>query len=218
MLGSSGQELLLWELRLVQERLNLKNSGLICKKSESREEESVTSIDSSPCGNDQKAPEVVSEVVLEEESDDNNVHECDGEQLEGDENPSDICNSVIHESESCGGASDGISDKKKVATMDILPQRSEVKRHYPVSIASDNFETMHLSEESSGEEEQDRGRFVRNGFGRISTVSSRSVGGAENFKVRKMIQFRRIFPGCGRDHHIQKCQKGSQCQVRFNCE
>ena len=98
------------------------------------------------------------------------------------ENQSDI--SVIYESESCGGASDGISKKK--TAMDILPQRSEVKRHYPVSIASDNFETMHLSEESSGEEEEDRGRFVRNGFGRISTVSSRSVGGAENFKVRKM--------------------------------
>ena len=54
-----------------------------------------------------------------------------------------------------------------------------------MSIASDNFETMHLSEESSGGEEEDRGRFVRNGFGRISTVSSRSVGGAENFKVRQ---------------------------------
>ena len=181
MLGSSGQELLLWELRLVQERLNLKNSGLItCKKS--REEESVvTSIDSRPCGNDQ-APEVASESALEVEgeSDDNNVNEYE-EQIEGNENQSDICNSVIYESDS-----DGISEKKKGETMDILPQRSEVKRHYPVSIASDNFETMHLSEESSGEEEEDRGRFVRNGFGRISTVSSRSVGGAENFKVRKM--------------------------------
>ena len=175
MLGSSGQELLLWELRLVQERLNLKNSGLISNKSEIREEESVTSIDSSPCRYDQ-APEVASEVTLEGESDES------GEQLKGNENQSDICNSVIYESDS-----DGISEKKKGETMDILPQRSEVKRHYPVSIASDNFETMHLSEESSGEEEEeDRGRFVRNGFGRISTVSSRSVGGAENFKVRKM--------------------------------
>ena len=59
-----------------------------------------------------------------------------------------------------------------------------MKRHYPVSVASDHFETMQLSEESSGEEE-DGGRFVRNGFGRISTISSRSAGGAENFKVRK---------------------------------
>ena len=60
-----------------------------------------------------------------------------------------------------------------------------------MSIASDNFEAMHLSEESSGEEEdrgnvEDRGRFVRNGFGRISTVSSKSVGGAENFKVNQL--------------------------------
>ena len=60
-----------------------------------------------------------------------------------------------------------------------------------MSIASDNFEAMQLSEESSGEEEdrgnvEDRGRFVRNGFGRISTVSSKSVGGAENFKVNQL--------------------------------
>ena len=69
------------------------------------------------------------------------------------------------------------------AAMDVLPQRSEVRRHYPVSVVSNNFETMHLSEESS-EDEVDHDRFVRNGFGRISTVSSRSTGGAENFKVR----------------------------------
>ena len=212
MLGSSGQELLLWELRLVQERLNLKNSGLICKserdsglicKSE-REGESVASIDSSPCRNDQ-APDVASESVLEGKCDNSNVHECVN-QLEGDKNQSNICNPVIYESES-----DEISGTEEGSAMDILPQRSEVKRHYPVSIASiavsvflvilvdidkyrntntkykyriqvsiasDNFETMHLSEESSGgDEDDDRGRFVRNGFGRISTVSSRSVGG-----------------------------------------
>ena len=208
MLGSSGQELLLWELRLVQERLNLKNSGLLLKSE--REKESGASIDSNPRRDDQ-VPEVTSDLVLE--SDDSNVDGCEEELegVQGNETGSDTCNSVIYQDTSGGQESDGISEK--TGEMDVLPQRSEVKRHYPVSIASDHFETMHLSEELSGEEE-DHGCFVRNGFGRISTISSRSVGGAENFKVRKKKKSKsRTCPGRGGDHHIQKCQEGSQCQV-----
>ena len=157
MLGSSGQELLLWELRLVQERLDLKkkNDQLI---SAGESGEKLRLEKSENWKNDQVNP-----LISEEECDDN-LENCPAYKSE----PSDI------------------SEESPVVTeaaMDVLPQRSEVRRHYPVSVVSDNFETMHLSEESS-EDEVDHDRFVRNGFGRISTVSSRSTGGAENFKVR----------------------------------
>lgn len=65
------------------------------------------------------------------------------------------------------------------SNMNIVPEHSEIRRQYPVN------DIMNFSEDSSGEEaEVGRGkRFVRNGFGRMSTVSSKSVG-SENFKVR----------------------------------
>ena len=69
--------------------------------------------------------------------------------------------------------------KEVESNMNIVPEHSEIRRQFPVNVV------MNFSEDSS-EEEVEVGpgkRFVRNGFGRMSTVSSRSVGG-ENFKVR----------------------------------
>ena len=126
MLGSSGQELLLWELRLVQERLNLKNSGLIPFKSE-KEETSVKPVEPSSHRN---VPDLVSlEGSLERESNGSSVDSCE-EELEADGGNG---NGLDHQSNSVIGACEGESDEKE-GGMDILPQRSEVTRRYPVSI------------------------------------------------------------------------------------
>lgn len=232
MLGSSGQELLLWELRLVQERLDLKkkNDQLI-SVGESHEKLRLekSELKNASCNwkNDQVNP-----LISEEECDDN-LENCPDES-KGIENAfePDPCNSVraAYKSEPSE-----ISEETPVvreAAMDVLPQRSEVRRHYPVSVVSNNFETMHLSEEST-DDEMDHDRFVRNGFGRISTLSSRSTGGAENFKVgakddggvvkvevvvvvvdflqamEKILMLMLFFAGSGGDHHLQECEKGS---------
>ena len=124
MLGSSGQELLLWELRLVQERLNLKNSGLNPFKSE-KEEESVKPVEPSSHGN---VPDLVSlEGSLERES--SSVDSCVEELEVGGGNG----NAFDPQSNSVRGACEGESEEKE-GGMDILPQRSEVTRRYPVSI------------------------------------------------------------------------------------
>ena len=161
----------------MQERLDLKNKNdQLISAGESGEKLRLEK--SENWKNDQVNP-----LISEEECDDdlkNCLDESTG--IETAYEP-DLCNLVIAAYESKPSE---ISEESPVVTeaaMDVLPQRSEVRRHYPVSVVSDNFETMHLSEESS-DDEVDRDRFVRNGFGRISTMSSRSTGGAENFKVR----------------------------------
>ena len=183
MLGSSGQELLLWELRLVQERLDLKNKNdQLISAGESHEKLRLEKSELKNASCNWKTDQV-NPLISEEECDDdlkNCLDESTG--IETAYEP-DLCNLVKAAYESKPSE---ISEESPVVTeaaMDVLPQRSEVRRHYPVSVVSNNFETMHLSEESS-DDEVDRDRFVRNGFGRISTLSSRSTGGAENFKVR----------------------------------
>ena len=166
----------------MQERLDLKNKNdQLISAGESGEKLRLEKSELKKASCNWKTDQV-NPLISEEECDDN-LENCldESKGIENAYEP-DHCNLVkaAYESEPSE-----ISEESPVVTeaaMDVLPQRSEVRRHYPVSVVSDNFETMHLSEESS-DDEMDHDRFVRNGFGRISTMSSRSTGGAENFKV-----------------------------------
>ena len=70
--------------------------------------------------------------------------------------------------------------------MDLYPDRSQVQRQYPISshvTTSVVCQDDHDYSDDSGEYLEDRTEFVRNGFGRMSTMSTKSVGpGSENFK------------------------------------
>ena len=78
------------------------------------------------------------------------------------------------------------NQRNQASEMDLFPERSHIQRQYPISshvttssICQDENE---LSDDSS-EYLDDQTEFVRNGFGRMSTMSTKSVGpGSENFK------------------------------------
>ena len=83
------------------------------------------------------------------------------------------------------------SKTKEAYKMNVVPARSQVQRQYPISQKVTSLNTMQLSEDSSEEEEEEGARFVRNGFGRMSTISTKSVGGPENFKAVEEITISR---------------------------
>ena len=70
--------------------------------------------------------------------------------------------------------------------MDLFPERSQIQRQYPISshvTTSVMCQDENDFSDDSSEYLDDKTEFVRNGFGRMSTMSAKSVGpGSENFK------------------------------------
>ena len=78
------------------------------------------------------------------------------------------------------------NQKNQVSEMDLFPERSQIQRQYPISshvTTSSICQDENEFSDDSSEYLDDQTEFVRNGFGRMSTMSTKSVGpGSENFK------------------------------------
>ena len=77
------------------------------------------------------------------------------------------------------------AQSSEISEMDLLTERTQVHRQYPISshVKSEMCQDENDFSDDSSEYLEEKTEFVRNGFGRMSTISAKSVGpGSENFK------------------------------------
>ena len=74
----------------------------------------------------------------------------------------------------------------EIMAMDLLPKSYKILRQYPILASRDTVSKVSDANEDNSDDCEDylenKSEFVRNGFGRMSTVSGKSTGpGAENY-------------------------------------